>query len=239
MIPAIITVRTKSTRLPNKCLLPFGAGTVLDHMINRVRNYGMRPILSTTEEPEDDVIERIAIAHRCEIYRGDPEDKMKRWLGTCERYKLDDFYTADADDLFFDGELAKEGYGLRTKTRSDIVYPIYPAPYVGHMGFSLSTVALRRACKINSGNTEMIWKFFEKLKCIRAIKTPECYANPYRLTLDYEEDYTLLKIVLEECGWKADKAEILRFFLRNPLVYKTNWFRNEEWKRGQGEDKGD
>ncbi len=234
MIPAIITVRTKSSRLPQKCLLPFGDGNVLEHIIRRVKLYKMRPIVSTTEEPEDDIIVRIADMNNCEVYRGSTEDKLMRWLGTCEKFGLNDFYTADADDPFFCGNFAERGYRNMKHMGYDIVYPIYPAPYVGHMGYSLTTDVLRRACAIKTTDkTEMMWNFIEIVPGIKILRYPESYTHPIRLTLDYQEDYILLKIVLKTCGWDATKSQIVKFFRDNEDTNKVNWFRNKEWKRGQ------
>ena len=54
-----------------------------------------------------------------------------------------------------------------------------------------------------------------------------------RLTLDYEEDYLLLKSIQAILGSKAKRKEIDDLFLTNPDLYKINWFRNKEWKQAQ------
>ena len=57
--PVIITVRTASTRLPRKCLLPFGNGNVLEHVIRRTVYFDLEPFVATTVEPTDDVVGQI------------------------------------------------------------------------------------------------------------------------------------------------------------------------------------
>ena len=59
-VPGFITVRTSSTRLPQKCLLPFGEGNVLEHVIRRAKHFELDPIVCTTTEKEDDIIQKIA-----------------------------------------------------------------------------------------------------------------------------------------------------------------------------------
>ena len=56
----LITVRTSSSRLPNKCLLPFGDCSVVVHVAKRAINFGIRPIICTSIDPSDDVLENIA-----------------------------------------------------------------------------------------------------------------------------------------------------------------------------------
>ena len=63
-IPAIVTVRTKSTRLPEKCLLDFGNKSVIEHIIDRCIATNLDPIICTTKETSDDKLIDIAIAKK-------------------------------------------------------------------------------------------------------------------------------------------------------------------------------
>ena len=66
----LVTVRTSSTRLPNKCLLPFGQGNVISHVVKRAISYGMRPIICTSVDPSDDILENMARELNVECFRG-------------------------------------------------------------------------------------------------------------------------------------------------------------------------
>ncbi len=54
-IPSSITVRTSSSRLPQKCLLPFGNGNVFEHIIRRAKHYnlveGLKKIILPEQGP--------------------------------------------------------------------------------------------------------------------------------------------------------------------------------------------
>ena len=124
-ISVFITVRTSSTRLPQKCLLPFGDGNVLEHVIRRAKHYKLNPIVCTTSESVDDVIEKISQQEEVLCFRGCVTDKLKRWLDCCDAYGLACFHSVDADDPFFDGELVRrsmqmlaEGYDVVAPTSS-------------------------------------------------------------------------------------------------------------------------
>jgi len=80
-----------------------------------------------------------------------------------------------------------------------------------------------------------MWPFIEKVKGIKKIILPEKIKNPYmaRLTLDYEEDYWLLKSIERICGALASRDSIEAFLMKNPDFYKINWFRNLDWKESQ------
>ncbi len=53
-IIGFITVRSKSSRLPQKCFLPVGEGNVIEHIIRRAKGFGFRPIVCTTDASADD-----------------------------------------------------------------------------------------------------------------------------------------------------------------------------------------
>jgi len=65
----LITVRTSSTRLLNKCLLPFGKGNVIEHIIKRSVNSGLDPIICTSTDRSDDVLEEVANNLNTPIFR--------------------------------------------------------------------------------------------------------------------------------------------------------------------------
>ena len=79
MIDGMITVRSQSTRLPEKCFLPFGEGNVIEHMIRRAKYFDINPIVCTTVETSDDQIVKIAKKEGVRFYRGSVKDKLERW----------------------------------------------------------------------------------------------------------------------------------------------------------------
>ncbi len=237
-IYGFITVRIASSRLREKCLLKFGEGDVLEHVIRRAKFFGFEPLICTTLLEEDDIIEQIGNREGCLIYRGSVKDKLQRWLGACEKFDIKSFHTIDADDPFFDGELGQRSFQL-LQQGYDIVYPSSNT-YIGSVGFSITSDIIRKACSIKgSDDTEMMWYFIEKVPHLRRIELPVSDARTatIRLTLDYEEDYWMLLTVLQILGPQATRTEIEDLFTRNPDLHRINWFRNEEWKRLQ-EEKG-
>lgn len=236
-IPAFITVRTKSTRLPSKCLLPFGEGNVLEHIIARALHFELQPIVCTTTDSTDDILEEIVLKKGIQYFRGSENNKLKRWLDCCDTLGYDRFHTVDADDPFFDGELIKKSFALLNEGY-DVVYPTDSSKNGGaSVGFSLTRDIINNACiGLNENqDTEMMWYYLEKLHDLKAIALPEqsLNSNQVRLTLDYEEDYWLLMTVQRILGNFVSRDRVDDLFRRNPDLYKINWFRNVEWREGQ------
>ncbi len=235
-IPGFITVRTTSTRLPEKCLRSFGEGNVLEHMVNRCRFYDIDPVICTSTDKTDDIVEEIARNQNVKFFRGSLENKLRRWLECCKYFELDGFHTVDADDPFFDGNLMRKSYELLDKGY-DMVCPTESSSAGGaSVGYSLTKSIVEKACSTVSENenTEMMWYYIDKVDHLKkAILTDDAKHPMMRLTLDYEEDYWLLETVRKVVGNLATRNEVDDLFMRNPDLYKVNWFRNVEWKQAQ------
>jgi spore coat polysaccharide biosynthesis protein SpsF len=236
-IASIITVRTASTRLPNKCLLPFGDGNVLEHIIRRTKFYGLHPIVCTTLESSDDIIETIAENENVSCFRGNTVNKLKRWLDCCNYFNIEKFHTVDADDPFFDGELMKQSMRM-LRQGYDVICPTESSS-AGNasVGYSLTKEVIEKALKsvAETTDTEMMWYYLDKIPGIQKVILPEKNqpSRIIRLTLDYEEDYWLLRTIQRILGNFASRKEVNDLFKRNPELYQINWFRNEEWDQGQ------
>jgi spore coat polysaccharide biosynthesis protein SpsF len=237
-VAGLITVRTSSTRLPNKCLLPFGDGNVLEHIIRRSLAYGIDPIVCTSVDLSDDIIEQIAVKEGVNIFRGSLANKLKRWSDCAVQFGLESFHTVDADDPFFDGDEIKKSMDLLAFGSYDMVCPSnVSSSGGGSVGYSLTADIVRRAVESLSAetDTEMMWFYLQKLTGIRSSTLMDNLNTPskLRLTLDYEEDYWLLETVRRILGNLATRDAVDHLFVKNPDLYKVNWFRNDEWKSGQ------
>jgi spore coat polysaccharide biosynthesis protein SpsF len=237
-VTGLVTVRTSSSRLPEKCLLSFGESTVLNHIIRRAVAFGIDPVVCTSTDPSDDVIERIAAEEEVKCFRGSLLNKLKRWSDCAAYFGLQAFHTVDADDPFFDGDEIKRSMHLLAQGGYDMVCPTESSSAgSASVGYSLTAEIVKRASDAipADADTEMMWYYMEKIPNLRTQVLSEDQPLPFkvRLTLDYEEDYWLLESVRRITGNLAPRHAVNQLFLSNPDFYKINWFRNEAWKAGQ------
>ena len=242
-IPGFITVRTSSNRLPNKCFLPFGEKfNVLEHVVRRAKFYNIDPIICTSLDSSDDLIEKLAISEGIKYFRGSLINKLQRWADCAFHFNLKAFHTVDADDPFFDGDEMKRSFELLLSENLDVVSPTKESS-AGNasVGYSIKTETVSRALKGIKPNTdtEMMWFYLDKLDDLKKKVLPSISKNnlKLRLTLDYKEDYWLLESVRRLVGNLASRKDIDALFLKNPDLYKINWFRNIEWKLAQDSKK--
>lgn len=237
-IPGLITVRTSSTRLPNKCLLPFGNGDVLDHIVYRAKSFQIKPILCTSTDKSDDILEEKAKKLGISYFRGSLNNKLKRWSDCANYFGLEYFHTVDADDPFFDGKEMHRSIQVLLDGEYDIVCPTpSSASGGGSVGYSLTRDIVNRAVASlgDEEDTEMMWYYLERITNRKTTTLAEKTLDPLqvRLTLDYEEDYWLLCTIQRLVGSLSSRLEIDELFYRNPDLYKINWFHNEKWKAAQ------
>ena len=238
-IPGIVTVRTSSNRLPKKCLLPFGEINVIEHIIQRAKFYNIEPIICTSVDQSDDIIELISKNQGVKCFRGSLNNKLKRWFDCAKFFNLEYFHTVDADDPFFDGELMHLSISKLLELKCDIVNPTQSSSAgAASVGYSIRTNIIEKALIGTSDNTdtEMMWYFIDKVKNVKkyTLDEPvEFVKLNLRLTLDYQEDYWLLSSIQRILGNLATRDEIIKLFINNPDFTCINWFRNIEWKKAQ------
>lgn len=237
-----ITVRTNSSRLPAKCLLNFGDVNVITHLIRRAKKFKIIPIVCTTKNKSDDIIEKISRIEKINFFRGSEKNKIKRWYDCSKKFNIKYFHTIDADDPFFDPASIKRSLELCRKGY-DVVYPSVVSSEGGASeGWSFSSKAIKTVYKyllkfgkkMDTLDTEMIETFFRQKNLKKIILKGSKYElKNARLTLDYKEDYKLLKRIVEKKGGFAPRKEINNFLRNNKHLLKINHKKTFDWKKKQ------
>ena len=82
----VLQARMGSARLPGKVLAPLGDRTVLAHCLLRLDMSGLPIIVATTERPEDDAVEAAARDAGVEVFRGQTNDVLGRYIGAARAF---------------------------------------------------------------------------------------------------------------------------------------------------------
>jgi spore coat polysaccharide biosynthesis protein SpsF len=102
-----ITVRTSSSRLPNKCLKKINNKKIIEIVIQRAKKIGYQIILLTTKNKSDDTLCNLAKKNKIMHYRGSTNNVLKRWYDCMISFNADIAIIVDADDLLFDYDIYK------------------------------------------------------------------------------------------------------------------------------------
>ena len=253
---AIITVRTGSTRLPSKCFLDLHEGlNSLDMIIGRLiysNNRFDNIIVATTDLKEDDRIEEYIKKIKTKeeivtsklvscsdlqilnIYRGNVTNKFTRWSGALKTFNIEKAVFIDADDPVFDPDLVAFEHAMLSS--HDYVTPDLVNVYLGSHGFAFNANVIHECAMLTTGkDVEMIWKHIPEKFSNYKMSVEPLIKNEYkiRLTLDYEEDLSMLRTVFINAGSLATRDDIVSMFKANKNLFDINSFRNDDWKEKQ------
>ncbi len=237
-----ITVRTGSSRLPKKALLPISGKPAIEHLIDRVKRSAKADgvVLCTTVLPEDDALCVIAEKNGIRFYRGSVEDKLERWNGAAHQYGVEFFVTADGDDLFCEPELIDLAFGQYEKHRPDFIEG--KEVICGAFTYGISAAALQKVCQIkDTDDTEMMWVYFKDTGLFKTAlleNVPAIFCNPgIRMTIDYPDDLRFFTTIIQHFI-AQDKPvftlrDIVSFLDAHPEVVKINQYLQERFLANQ------
>tara|TARA_R100000008_G_C3560653_1_gene155950 strand:+ start:479 stop:1225 length:747 start_codon:yes stop_codon:yes gene_type:complete len=234
-----ITVRTGSTRLPNKALLKIGDKHTIEYVIEQAKKskFAEKIVLCTTTLPEDDILCEIAEKNGIHHFRGSVEDKLDRWLCAAMEHGVDFFVTADGDDLFCSPELMDLAFVQESYNESDFIEG--EGLVSGSFTYGIKTNVLFKVCQMkDTTDTEMMWVYFTETGVCSVEKlqnVPKIYKrNDIRMTLDYQEDFDFFKTVIESFdGNPFTMREVLEYLDNNKKVIAINFHLEDQWKQNQ------
>lgn len=238
-----VTVRTDSTRLPQKALLKINGVSTIELLIARLKlaNNADNIILCTTDRQTDDILCEIASNNGILFSRGSTEDKLERWQTACEQYGVEFFVTADGDDLFCSIELIDQAFKQYEKNRT-IDFIKADNIICGAFTYGIKAKALKKVCKIkNTSDTEMMWVYFTDTGLFNVAQldgiNKKYFRNDIRMTLDYKEDFAFFSEVVEQLKKIGkdffDVLDIIELIDSNPKIAKINIHLQDEWKKNQ------
>tara|TARA_E500000178_G_scaffold301295_1_gene310119 strand:+ start:1165 stop:1905 length:741 start_codon:yes stop_codon:yes gene_type:complete len=232
----IITARSNSSRLNNKILIQIGDSyKAIDILISRAKKIKLPIILATTKTKSDDKLcNYVTKNYNIKIYRGENQNKLKRWHKCFLKYKISKALIIDGDDIFFDYKIyKKQSFNLKN-------YDMLSAPKNMITGLFTHIITFKAMEKMKNFfkkeiDSEMIDPFIKKAKVKRGIiKVNDLFLNKkIRLTLDYIEDLKLLKLISTEFKIYSDSKNIVKFLVKNKHLSNINYFREKYWKNNQ------
>lgn len=248
----IIQARTGSTRLPKKVLLSAAGKELLLHIVERIArsaNSGTI-IVATTTNPEDDAIEKMCSLNNIEVFRGDENDLLDRHYKAAVNFDGDIVVKIPSDCPLIDPMIIDRVVKnfLDNINKYDFISNILPPTYPDGNDVEVMTIdALKYAwenAKLDferEHTTPFIWSHPEIFRINNiSWETGQNYSNSHRWTLDYEDDYTFIRLVFEELYRKNPNFglyDILSLLHDKPYLTRINnqhigkfWYKNIDLK---------
>lgn len=202
----ISQARMTSTRLPGKVLLPIAGKPVLQYHLDRLQQSGYPVLLAITANPSDDPLAAFGREQGIPVYRGDEQNVLSRFYQTAKAFQLDVIVRVTSDCPLIDGTLIGQAIGQYLQQQDPLLYlsncleRTYPRGFDFEIfSFELLEEAYRHASQ--AGELEHVTPYINQNKSGRVHFrhfTQEADKSHYRVTLDTQEDFELLRILIAD-----------------------------------------
>jgi len=239
-----ITVRTNSSRLPNKALRKIRNKATIEYAIERAKQsmHADVVVLCTSTSDEDEALCQIAYKNGIKCFRGSLIDKIDRWYQAALEHEIDYFVNIDGDDLFCEPELIDMAFEQFDKEDHDFVKCDEKNLVVGAFTLGAKTTAIKKICEIkDTDDTEAAWLYFSDMSIFETSMLrdiPEVYKRPeIRATLDYYDDFLFFKTIIEHFGdekkYTFSLLDVIEYVNNNPSVLDINRNCQEKYLKNQ------
>ncbi|MBI1888689.1 MAG: glycosyltransferase family protein [Candidatus Spechtbacteria bacterium] len=232
----IIQARMGSGRLPGKILKDLCGFPMLYHVIERCRKSKLaeRVILATTVEAQDNSTADFCSNHGIDYMRGSENDVLSRYYETARKFHSSVIVRVTADCPLID-PLIIDSCIQKFKEEKDVDYLSNVSVRTFPRGLDVEVFsfnALQRAYKEakelyeREHVTPYIWENKKReFKIGESVRASSEYARNYRLTVDYPEDFELMKKIYEALykeGTIIDAREAFVFLNHHPEIARIN-----------------
>lgn len=239
---SIITVRSDSTRLPNKALLPiksFMPGEtrkqtlpLIVWLIRRCKQLPGALVAATTNEDTDNDLAKVMRAEGIEVVRGsrdDVIDRMNLVIMEGQYPGVTQVLRILGDCPYLEIPLVKyASEKIAQHDKDGFVYLLDPSvwPLYGSREHPLSLKAWQRIVR-ESPYREHPDQYFhshrDKFSVVLHTPPPNIYfRNGYRTEIDNEADFEWLRVIAEKVGMLASLKEVINYLDRNESVARIN-----------------
>lgn len=205
-VVAIIQARMGSTRLPGKILKKVNGKTLLEYQLERVQWSKLidEIVVATTEKEQDNAIVKLCNQHGVQVYCGSENDVLSRYYEAAVQFKADVVVRLTSDCPLIDPKVIDEVIQFYLKQSEEIDYVSNALERTFPRGLDTEVFSF-----------DVLQKTYERasLERDREHVTAYIYTNlsefnlanltcvqslgSHRWTVDTEEDFELIKRILE------------------------------------------
>jgi spore coat polysaccharide biosynthesis protein SpsF len=236
MINATVEVRMTSSRLPGKPLMKAGGMTMLEILIERLSQskHIQNIIVATTINKQDDPIIDYCIENNICYYRGSENNVLERVCHAAEKYNTDVLVQITGDCPLIDYKLVDGVIDVFLENYPKTRFASNTGPNISMpWGFDAQVYKAEELRKIledsptQEDKEHVSHRFYQEkfqslynpefIKYKGSLNRPEL-----RVTLDYMEDYNLIKEIVEDFGIDKLKVynieDIIKWLDNHPVI---------------------
>jgi spore coat polysaccharide biosynthesis protein SpsF len=201
----LLQARMGSSRLPGKALASIAGQTILEHCLRRLMCAGVAPVvLATTDRIEDQALVDVAQHIGAQVFRGDADDVLGRFVTAADALGFDQIVRATGDNPGTDIHAPGRLLAALRSAEADYVYE-EGLPY-GAAVEAVTRDALERAAReaTQASDREHVTTYVRHNPhrfCVLPLPAPVPLRRPdIRLTVDTAEDLEHVRTIFERTG---------------------------------------
>lgn len=228
-----------STGLPGKVLMTLADEPMLWHIVSRFKAAKRiaTVIVATTDDPDDNVIESFCRKKGIPCVRGSKQNVLERYYQAAMAYPNEIIVRIPGDKPLMDPGSVDECVEKLEQGKYDYVSNVHPpsdsdSPFLQGVAVEVFRMtALKTAYREahldyeKEHVTPYIWENKNKKFKTLKIALPPLYHKNCRLTVDYPEDFELVKKIYDNL-YKEDEIieikEVINFLDKNPEIATIN-----------------
>jgi spore coat polysaccharide biosynthesis protein SpsF len=228
----IIQARMGSSRLPGKVLLPIPLGTgkpLLQWIVDELKKttFIKNIIVASSISPDNDVLENYCRVNSINVFRGDENDVLSRFIEIVKREQPNVVVRLTGDNPIIDISLLEKAIAHHVNSQND--YTKTKGLPVGMNLEIISPLALTDLQKIETtkDDKEHVTLYFNNTDLYKKEEinlTEDVNLAKLRLTVDYASDFLVLSQLLEisQATNIVGLALVQRVFEQYPWVFQVN-----------------
>lgn len=227
----IVQARMSSTRLPGKVLKSIQGIPLLGYQLQRLKKSGLKIVVATTLNPEDQKIVDLCNELNVATFRGSELDVLGRFAEAAKQNQILGVIRANADCPFLDGQLIREtvekyhsifGPGVYISNSHQRSYP-KGFDFEIFSGVDLEVMNCEAKLEFEREHvTPFIWKSHpERFKTIHVVRSQD--DSQFRITVDQQEDFDLIEdLIVNFKAHLLPAEEITQILKQNPRLSAYN-----------------
>ena len=228
-----LQARLNSKRLPSKVLLKIKGKTILEHIVNRLKQSKKIDdiFILTSKSKKDNMIFDLCNKIKINCYRGPENDVLKRFYEVAVNLNVEYIVRCNADCPFIDYKILDEMIVKFEKYRkinylSNILQQTFPIGMHIEIFTKNTLVLAQKFCKSKNRREHVTPYIYNnkkfKIKNFSSLKN----LSYHRWTIDYKEDYLFAKKIyntLYNDKKYFDMYDILKLLSKKPELMKINY----------------
>ena len=229
-IVAVTQARLGSKRLPKKVIKKINGETLLEIHIKRILKSSIidSVIIATTNEKEDDVIQKEAIRLNVGCFRGSKNDVLDRYYNSVKEICPDYIVRITSDCPLIDSRLVDQIIEETIKSKVDYCSNTLTESYPDGQDIEVFTYkALKKAWKESKLNSERehVTPYIKKNSSIfklKSISLSDMNYSSVRITVDELEDFNVIKMLIDNLGTDDTWESYANLYMKNTTINEHN-----------------